>query len=386
MIVVIADDITGAAEIGGVARRFNLSNMIVRDLNSCLPKEKEVVIYDTNSREKETAESIQSIKALKRLIKNTPVSKLFKKTDSVCRGNITDELCALMTLKNAKKTLFTPASPSTNRVVREGHLFLNSKPIHKSHFKKDPTFPAQSSCVVDILGYHSDSKIISCKINKVKTFTEGIIVSDVENETDLLNLTKMIEPETLAAGSAAFFEQWLSGKHKIPKSPVNASNPSLPMPWLIIIGSRHDINQKQLEELKKNEHCLVEIDALNNENLKATDTNAIVNSANYIVVIKTGDIANKDICSKLAKLTYKLHNSIKPKTLIISGGETAENIFDTFGWHTVEVSHEIEQGVVVLDTKTKTRITLKPGSYGRKSFYLDILRRGFNSQVQQVMF
>ena len=92
MIAVIADDFTGAAEIGGIGLRHGLNVIIetrpIPDVNADLM----VIATDTRSLQaKEAAEHICQI--TEQLLKLNP-KFIFKKLDSVLRGNVVEELKA----------------------------------------------------------------------------------------------------------------------------------------------------------------------------------------------------------------------------------------------------------------------------------------------------
>jgi uncharacterized protein YgbK (DUF1537 family) len=88
MFLVIADDLTGAAEMGGVAVRHGLEAEV--QIGSILESRAEVVAVDTDSRSCPEEEAAGRIRAL-----GLPQSGwVFKKVDSVLRGHVMAELAA----------------------------------------------------------------------------------------------------------------------------------------------------------------------------------------------------------------------------------------------------------------------------------------------------
>lgn len=94
MIGVIADDLTGAAEIGAVGLRHGLRAEIVRSGEpSGLT---DIVCVDTDSRSCKTEEARQRAAAAAKLLRAAGAKWIYKKVDSVLRGHVTAEVEAVM--------------------------------------------------------------------------------------------------------------------------------------------------------------------------------------------------------------------------------------------------------------------------------------------------
>lgn len=63
MIVVISDDITGAAELGGIALRYGLNTIITTDITNVLPHS-DILIIATDTRSDTESGSVRAIKHL----------------------------------------------------------------------------------------------------------------------------------------------------------------------------------------------------------------------------------------------------------------------------------------------------------------------------------
>ena len=85
MIVVIADDITGAAEMGGIGLRYNLDVVLSDDVNiSCNP---DLLVIYTNTRSMEKKEAAALMKELTAKAKELKPSFFYKKIYSQCKCN-----------------------------------------------------------------------------------------------------------------------------------------------------------------------------------------------------------------------------------------------------------------------------------------------------------
>ena len=153
--IVIADDITGAAEIAGIA--FSCGQP-VRLLCGGAPASAAAAsasaagsvgaagsvccdtvaangttVVATDTRSLSTAEAAaETLRLASHLSPLTShlsplashlsplASHLFKKTDSALRGHVVEELTALMEATGYQRTVFLPANPSKGRIIRGG--------------------------------------------------------------------------------------------------------------------------------------------------------------------------------------------------------------------------------------------------------------------------
>ena len=95
MIVVIADDLTGAGEIGGIGLTYGLRVELQRKF--CSESDADLLIIDTDTRSSSPQEAQQAMRniALELTRSNLPIEWFYKKTDSVLRGPVARELKAL---------------------------------------------------------------------------------------------------------------------------------------------------------------------------------------------------------------------------------------------------------------------------------------------------
>ena len=94
MVFVLADDFSGAAEIGGIGHRYGLRTEIQLKLD--IDSRADLVVLDTDTRSLTEDEATKKIFDIATALKkwNRPFH-LFKKIDSVMRGHLIPELNAL---------------------------------------------------------------------------------------------------------------------------------------------------------------------------------------------------------------------------------------------------------------------------------------------------
>lgn len=190
MIVIIADDLSGAAELAGIAaaRGFKAEVQTRFEPHS----EAGVIAVDTGTRlldEREAARVVGEV-AL-RVVAANPVW-IYKKTDSVLRGNIAAEIQAILSATGKKECRFIPANPSKRRIITGGRYLVDGEPLNETVFANDPDYPRRSAIVRDLLGP------ATC----IQTPNVGS-VEDIRCEAAKVGIS------TLPAGAADFFAELL---------------------------------------------------------------------------------------------------------------------------------------------------------------------------------
>ena len=113
MIGVIADDLTGAAEIGAVGLRHALRAEVV--IAGEPGGGADLICVDTDSRSCNPLEAGQRATKAARMLQSCGADWIYKKTDSVLRGNVTPEIEAVVRQLGLSGALLVPANPSLGR-------------------------------------------------------------------------------------------------------------------------------------------------------------------------------------------------------------------------------------------------------------------------------
>ena len=194
--IVIADDITGAAEIAGIAFSQGQQVRLVcgGSVCDCNTTTNGTTVIATDTRSMTEAEAVAETR---RIISHfsfpVPHSSflIFKKTDSALRGHVVAELTTLMEATGYQRAVYLPANPSKGRVIRNGIYYINNAPIHETPFSYDPEFPAKTSVLKERFP-DAESK--------------GIIMPDAESEEDIRNvIAEYNDGKTIFAGAADLF-------------------------------------------------------------------------------------------------------------------------------------------------------------------------------------
>jgi len=376
MIVVIADDFTGAAELGGIGLRYQFRVEINTSVDLQSKADLFVIATDTRSMTKAEAERETEI-VTKELAKLNP-TWIFKKVDSVLRGYVAEELLVIIKKLNHSRALVVPANPALNRTITNGQYFLNGTPLHQSNFANDPEFPVKSSSVVEIL---SDKGIgvYSQKHNQVLQH-EGLIVGDAATTEELRAWTEKINKNMLLAGASGFFTALLDTL-VIPdtQSPPNKYR-DFKEPMLIVSGTSFGRSREAIKKIKDNDGPVSYMpDAVMKKKMPdeadyeiwCSEIVEYIKTSGKAITAVSGDMVDyvqadgKDLRYKTAIVVKMVLDRLPINELLIEGGSTASAILKQLCLYKFFPVEELATGVIRMQTENKPElyITLKPGSY-----------------------
>ena len=349
-LTVLADDITGAAEIAGIAFSKGRQVSLVCGCG-CDTATNGTTVIATDTRSMSEAEAVAETR---RIISHSsfpfliPHSSflIFKKTDSALRGHVVAELSALMEATGYKRAVYLPANPSKGRIIKNGVYYINGKPIHETDFSFDPEFPAKTSVLRERFPDAEE---------------KGIVMPDACSEEDIRNIIAQYnDEETLFAGAADLFSALLS-----PQVNPLTSHPSplTSKDTLILCGSTQS---KALKLGIPVAPMPLEIYD-GSSDLSLWDTEAYAKSGSLILTIphthRTGKEVAVHLRSVMAEMACQLVGEQQPDHLIIEGGATAWATLQALGWKDFQIVRQIAPGVVQMRATNGTLVTLKPGSY-----------------------
>ena len=361
--IIIADDITGAAEIAGMARCQGLQTSLVCGCNVCCDDSDAdivtVIATDTRSlTEEEAVEETCRIASYishhTSAISHQP-SAIFKKTDSALRGHVVAELFTLMQATGKQRAVYLPANPTKGRIIRGGIYYIDGVPIHETDFRFDPEYPAFTSSMHERFPYAEE---------------KGIIMPDAETENDIRRIVSQYDDgKTLFAGAADLLRNLLPSpserkgelqtKTTILSSPLDGDVRGL----LIVCGSTQS---RPLHPGIAVAPMPIELyDGSDDINL--WDTSAYTSTDAVALTIPHHHRTGKDVAKHLRKVTANKVRTLigvhRPDHLVIEGGATAWAILQALEWTHFTVVGQFAPGVVQLLADSGTLVTLKPGSY-----------------------
>ena len=361
--IVIADDITGAAEIAGIAFAEGQQVRLVCGVDNATYSTNGTTVIATDTRSMSEAEAITETKRIAASF-HIPHSSflIFKKTDSALRGHVVAELTALMQVTGYQRAVYLPANPSKGRIIRHGIYYIKKEvrgerlevreiPLDETDFSFDPEFPARTSILKDRFPDAEE---------------KGIIMPDAESEEDIRKVIQQYnDGKTLFAGAADLFSGVIGlGCGRLKKSITHhTSDITHQTSTLILCGSTQS---KPLD-------LGIPIAAMPREiydgsdNLSLWDTSAYAEQHSLILSIphtyRTGKEVAVHLRTMMAEKAKLLVTEHCPDHLMIEGGATAWATLQSLGWTDFTITAQVAPGIVQMRAANGTLVTLKPGSY-----------------------
>jgi len=220
MIVVIADDLSGAAELANAAVEAGFSAEV--QMRFCAESAAEVICVDTETRSLSPEAAVARVDETARSIASVRPELIYKKCDSLLRGHVAAETLAIARAWGRQRMLLIPANPSRQRMIRGGEYFVDGTPLAQTVFANDPEHPRRTSRVVELLGHAA-----------------GIELPDITSLEDVARHASMMDASTLPAGGVDFFHTLLASQapaarpRAVEAIPINRANG----PSLFVCGS-----------------------------------------------------------------------------------------------------------------------------------------------------
>ena len=197
MIVVLADDFSGAAEIAGTASCLKLAAEVQISFDPT--SSADVLVVDTNTRSLPAEAAASRAAAIAKQVRNSKSTWIFKKIDSLLRGPVLAEAEAVRDVLGARRILLAVSNPTLGRVVSDGTLYVEDTPVAETDLAHDPEHPIRSSDVLTILQSVPDSTLYSTRVDD-KLPDAGICVADATCTEHLVRLARAVDSQTLAIG------------------------------------------------------------------------------------------------------------------------------------------------------------------------------------------
>jgi len=312
MIAVIADDLTGAAELGGVGLRHGLMTEVRRTVPAVF--DGGLLVIATDTRSGPVGAAVAEMRSITAGVLGLGPEWVYKKTDSVLRGHVVAELRAQMEVLGMGRALLIPANPILGRTIVDGHYFLNGVPVNESSFATDPDFPVRSSDVREMLG---DASVVVRRLGE-ELPDSGIVLGEVASVDDLAAWARVFGPGMLLAGASGFFDALLSMRR---------------LPVLYVSGSTYWANEQGSLDVGR-----------------------------AVEMLRGGKAVIAGRKEDLADAVEIILSRVSVGELVIEGGSTAYAILERLGIERLVPERELAPGVVRMRA-AGFYVTVKPGSY-----------------------
>ena len=374
LIGVIADDLTGAAELGAVGWRHGLAAEVLA--TNQLRRKSGLVCIDTHSRSLPPKPAAARAAAAAKALRTTGVHWIFKKTDSVLRGQVTAEIEAIMRQFGCLRALLLPANPSLGRTIRNGNYYIGNRPLNRTDFARDPEHPRRSAKVVNLVAHSARMPLRVLKLSE--DFSEtGIHLGEVSSPEDTMSWIQRLEPDMLLAGGAETFGAVLRARDFRPAQP-GGTVPPANHKELFVCGSASDACRQFIANSRRGGVPVFGLPAAlaTGGRLSRTACHAVVDRVTAAlqtdprVILSVGlpPVSDRSVAGRLsahlAKFTAEVLRATPVDHVYAEGGETAAALLTEMGWERLPVKCELAPGVATLQpVGVRTQLTIKPGSY-----------------------
>lgn len=421
---IIADDLTGANDtslqffLQGCKTQVSFGEDIAIDENL----KTEVFAMSTESRNVDAEIASDRVKnAAEKILKEYNFEYVYKKIDSVLRGNVAVEIMTLVETLELDAAIIFPAFPNEGRTTIGGYHLLKGVPIQRTEFSRDPSSPITESNIInllknqlgedkaDIIDLISLDTVmkgagpILTKLNELISKGKKLIVADAVYTTDLEQISLAVSKSTyniLPCGSAgaaqALSKIWHPSVGEQEKEEVLL--PSLPR--LVVSGSATELTASQIKRLQDNDDIEnTYFIAIKPENIFTNDfediaqriSNNLVKD-NVVVVHSSLLIENPEqfngllleheltraafiskICDYLAAITRSVLAQ-KQAILITVGGETSFKCCRAIGSKNLQILDTVAPAIPLgVDHKGQYIVT-KSGNLGTQNTLVDIVK------------
>ena len=421
---IIADDLTGANDtslqlfLRGCKTQVAFGEDISIDEN--LKTEVFAMSTETRNVDAKTAHE-KVLNVSENILKKYNFEYIYKKIDSVLRGNIAVEVVTLLDSLEYDAAVIFPAFPNEGRTTIGGFHLVKGIPLQRTEVSRDPACPIMESNIINLLKSQLPEEManytdlisldvvmkgagpILTKLNDLISKGKKLIVADAVSTTDLEQIAFAVTKSSykiLPVGSAGAAQAL--GKIWHPDTDEDlVKEPQVPnLPKLVVSGSATDLTASQIKRLQENDNientyfiAIKPQNIFSNDfeeiaqrilNNLIKDNTVIIHSSELIenteelssLLIEnelTKEVFISKICDYLASVT-KTVLSQKEAVLITVGGETSYKCCRAIGSKNLQIIDTVAPAIPLgVDHKGQLIVT-KSGNLGTQNTLIDVVR------------
>lgn len=375
-LVVIADDLSGAAEsAGALLMRTSRSTVVLAPSGAPTRPADAALTIDTNSRGLAAADAARVVREVATSLKAATV--VVKKVDSLLRGNVAAEVAALADELD-RTPVIAVSLPALSRTVRDGVLHVDGTPLHRTalwHVERGSAPRSVSAALAPMQTTLIDQEVVTAGVAavtaalRVADAGELVPVCDAQSDADLdviAEATCTVWARPLLVGSAALVHA--AARHVLHVVPEQAGLPSghRPGSLLIAVGSKAPSIGTQLDRLASS---AAYVKLLSPDQLLSGTTAPLheIDAAGVVVLaIDPRSPVDPSASAALVDAFADVVASVAPRFggLVLTGGETARSVLDRLGVEELTVRAELGPGTVLSSAPSGQVVVTRPGSFG----------------------
>ncbi len=410
-IVIIADDLTGAADTAAqFCPYFDDTRLVSYQQWEQIPapfSTRATAIY-TNSRALGAEQSRNRLISVARGLAEIKGVRIYKKIDSCMRGNAGAESDALLDQLGYAASFITPAFPEMGRTTLEDIHRIHGLPLDQTEISQDPVTPLTESSLSRIVALQSRHPVghvglaflennhhrLIAEIKRQLKNGVRHIAFDATNRLHLDRIARLIfelEGKILPVGSAGLagsIAKLLTAK-PAPLEPAKMMPPGRFN--LLVCGTTSAVTGQQIEKLlQRFSYEVIELNpaVLADRNCKNEFSETVYSARssltrkNVILTIRSRPNSsipyrganiqlNADLIVKgLGLFVAKVVTDTKPGNLFLTGGDTAAAVLaaiETEGMRVLgEIAAGVVKGVLIGGLLDGLPVVTKAGGFGQK--------------------
>ena len=371
MLIIIADDITGAAETAGTVLRHGLKAVLTIGPTET-PQGADAWVIATDTRSQSEACAVNTVRTIAGRLKGYGRGNMiFKKTDSVLRGHVKAELLALMEETGYRQALLIPQNPTKGRIIRNGRYYVDGRPLDETAFSYDPEYPARTSSVKELLNDEHVSIMTLADSPDPMGEDIRIYIAEAASYNEMRTQAEKAGAGIMPAGGADFLDVLLCMSHTARPTDTKSKRIRLPERTIIVCGSTQseDLTDRPFVTRTGAYVATMPTDVFNGappDEWIASVAQAYASRKSAVITIGKQENKGAGYAVRLkgimAEAVRRSVEASLPEMIIIEGGATAFAVIQALGWNTFGIKSEYAPGIVGM-THGKTEIILKPGSY-----------------------
>lgn len=302
---------------------------------------------------------------------------VYIKIDSALRGHVGLVVRAAAHALQVTRVPVVPANPRVGRTTRDGLVYVDGVPLHRSQFANDPQDPAVTSSIVELLRAvyvlpvtGDPTELASWASRGSRSASVEAFIPDIEDELGLSALgADLIRAGCpLVCGSAGLIPhlEITAGARPAPADLAESQHA------VVINGSVHPEATRQLATLEDTLDAPAAVIDPSTPFARGMLEPALESLARCGVALLTAPRAQggpriaTTAAAALSTAVRELDAEIPLDGILTVGGETGHRVFDALRIDGFRTRGELGPGIALLEPigQPARRLGLKPGSFG----------------------
>ncbi len=396
----VADDFTGASDAASFLQAGGLSTVLYNGIPthpSTADAQAMVIALKTRTQETTTAvaDTLAAVDWLYRQGVNRLYIKYCSTFDSTPKGNIGPILDAILEKYHIPYTVLCPALPVNGRTVRQGELFVDGTPLHKSSMRNHPLTPMWDSHIGGLMKpqskypCHTTDRFTDIdKVCKGENAPHFYLIPDFEVTDDGAYIAQTFGDLPMLSGGSGLLEPL--ARYYGANATATPVSPATKGKGLLLAGSCSFATRGQIKAFEEQGGRSIYLDAMALlEGRQTVDTlwQEMQSQEGDVLVYSSSDpeIVSKIQAHGAERVAEQLEQTMAAiakrgmdagySRIIVAGGETSGAVTKGLGFTAYHISQSVAAGVPVMVPihQPQVRLVLKSGNFGQRDFFTKAL-------------